>query len=66
MSQRFSAVRDVTGHRSPGGGGMVILRLAMCGHRSSTAGAKMRGTIVMLCAACNGKGQAQPLKARGA
>jgi hypothetical protein len=45
---------------------MVILRLAMCGHRSSTTGAKMRGTIVMLCAACNGKGQAQPLKARGA
>lgn len=53
MSQRFSAVRDVTANRSPGGGGMVILRLAMCGHRSSTTGAKMRGNLVLLCAACN-------------
>lgn len=50
---RFSSARDTTAKQPAQGGGMVILRLAMCGHRSSTTGAKMRGTIVMLCASCN-------------
>lgn len=64
---RLSSLADVTARQPAGGGGMNMQRLALiCGHKTSTTGAKMRGSIVMLCAACNGKGQAQPLKARGA
>lgn len=53
MSLRFSPVRDTTANQHPGGGGMPIMRLALCGHKTNTTGAKMRGRLVLLCAACN-------------
>jgi hypothetical protein len=28
-------------------------RLFLCGHKSTTTGAKLRGTLAMLCAKCN-------------
>ena len=31
------------------GAGMNMLRLALCGHKTSTTGAKMRGSMVLLC-----------------
>jgi hypothetical protein len=34
-----------------------MLRLFLCGHKSSTTGAKLRGTLAMLCATCNQKGK---------
>ena len=50
---RFSSARDTSAKQPAQGGGMVILRLAMCGHKTNTTGAKMRGRLVLLCAACN-------------
>ena len=52
---RFSGAKDLTARVPAGGGGMNMLRLALCGHKTSTTGAKMRGSIVMLCAACAAK-----------
>ena len=52
---RHSSSRDLTATVRAGGGGMNMLRLALCGHKTSTTGAKMRGSIVMLCAACVAK-----------
>lgn len=49
---RFSSVRDTTAQQPSGGGGMNLLRLAMCGHKTSTTGSLMRGRMVMLCPAC--------------
>lgn len=53
MSLRFSSVRDTTAKQPAQGGGMHMLRLAMCGHKTPTTGAKLRGNLVLLCAACN-------------
>jgi hypothetical protein len=32
-------------------------RLFLCGHKGSTTGAKLRGTLAMLCPKCNQKGK---------
>lgn len=50
---RFSSARDTTADQKSPGPGMNILRLALCGHKTNTTGAKMRGRMVMLCAECN-------------
>ena len=52
---RFSGTKDLTARVPAGGGGMDMLRLAMCGHKTRTTGAKMRGSMVMLCPACVAK-----------
>ena len=52
---RFSNSSDKTALNRIAGPGMNMLRLALCGHKTSTTGAKMRGSMVLLCAACVAK-----------
>ena len=47
---------DLTMRQPQAGVGMCQKLLFFCGHKSSTTGARMRGKLPMLCAACNTKG----------
>jgi hypothetical protein len=52
---RHSSHADKTATNRVQGPGLSMQRLAMCGHKSSGTGGKMRGRLVMLCAACVAK-----------
>lgn len=49
---KHSSARDLTADIKSGGGGMVMDRLFLCGHKGSTTGAHMRGNLAWRCAAC--------------
>jgi hypothetical protein len=56
---RHSSMADKTAVNRVPGSGMNMLRLALlCNHKTSTTGALMRGSMVMLCAACNAQKKA--------
>lgn len=43
---------DLTLRQPQVGGGMNQDRLFLCGHKSSTTGAYLRGTVAVRCASC--------------
>jgi hypothetical protein len=56
--KNFDSQRDVTMLQRSATAAPPMYRLFLCGHKSSTTGAKLRGTLAMLCVKCNQKGKA--------
>lgn len=59
----YSSTRDMTGTQPTTGPGMSMHQLFLCGHRSSSTGAKFRtvpglNPIAWRCAACAAKAKA--------